>query len=114
MIQNKIIDAKVIKKEEDLMPILKEGIDSVKEKDSLSKKIKEEKGSNANVIYVAHVKEKIQNAQRKLKEVYCEDRIEGQCNFIKGCSNCNKINKIFKEEFGEELTSLCREKNNGK
>ena len=37
-----------------------------------------------------------------LKKIYCEDWFNNQCNYKKGCVECNKINK-FKEELKQKL-----------
>jgi len=34
----------------------------------------------------------------KLKEHYCLDWVDGECNFITGCKECNRIDKIFSPE----------------
>jgi len=78
---------------------------NVKEK-TLSEKIFDRKlvlGDDISKIFAKDVKEKIQNAQRKLKELvidsdYCVCCGHDEEKIFKA------MNDIFKEEFGEELT----------
>ena len=37
-----------------------------------------------------------------LKKIYCEDWVNNQCNYKKGCKDCNKIDK-FKQELKQKL-----------
>lgn len=46
------------------------------------------------------IKEKIQNAQRRLKEILENDPVLSRTHYI---ILMNKIDKIFKEEFGNKL-----------
>ena len=70
-------------------------------KETLSKKIKESDLLNGtrwiSGIATKDVKEKIQNAQKRLKGLLEEVGVNRHRETI------NKIDKIFKEEFGKEL-----------
>jgi len=78
--------------------------------ESLSDKINYEircaanKGTYFGFIHENDVKEKIQNAERRLKEELCEQPMmdcgSDECGT---CNNCKKIDKTFKEEFGDKL-----------
>ncbi len=57
--------------------------------------------SQLGSLRVKYVKEKIQNAQRRLKEWLDLMKEEGKVRFIEEIKE--EINKIFKEEFGGEL-----------
>ncbi len=47
------------------------------------------------------IKEKIQNAQRRLKEEVCDKPYGDECGY---CNRCQKTKQIFKEEFGDKLS----------
>ena len=77
----------------------------MKEETSLSEKIETSVSAldihQFGVLDVVNVKEKVQNAQRRLKEEI------GDCLFgvnFKDDESKEIIDKIFKEEFGEKLT----------
>jgi len=67
---------------------------------SLSDKIKFDEDHGQKIIIKEDVKEKIQNAQRRLKEIldsFFRSKSIGKKELIK------EIDKIFKEEFGDKL-----------
>ncbi len=85
-----------------------------KHKGTLSEKIRlypEGFGTNKKVILKKDVKEKIQNAQKRLKEISSETHDCGEG--CEGYGSCNvqeslvirkdDLEKIFQEEFGKEL-----------
>ena len=75
------------------------------EKESLADKIFDSKlclGDDISKIFAKYVKEKIQNAQRRLKEEF--DKNDWESNTLDVPENRNPIiDKIFLEEFGKEI-----------
>jgi len=51
---------------------------------------------------LAEVSKVIDKDFELLKKIYCEDWVDNQCNYNKGCEECNKIDK-FKEELKQKL-----------
>jgi len=45
-----------------------------------------------------------------LKKVYCKDWVNNQCNYKKGCEECNKIDKFKEEELKKPIQEILKDR----
>ena len=98
--KNKIIGAKVIKKPEDLMPILKEGIDAIPTHKKTNEEIKEPTFTMDVSVHQEILEKAQKEFNKKIEEL--KEELDCEINCMLSKTQKDNVNNIFDKIFGGE------------